>query len=277
MKALRKIISAAAALCLALALSPSAHAAAQTYIDNTESASGGNTAALIAALAVVLLTFACLGVVVRLGKTGHMSVFWGAVAVFFSSLALLLAIVGCNTGALYARADGDPSETVSRFYDSVIAGDYETAYSCLEDYTSLGLETAPDTENAVAVYDALKASFEYTLSGSADIDKLSATQKVRFKYLNLDSLEASVADGVERKLEEIVESSPIDEVYDENNNYLPAVTERAYSEALASVLSHANSYYTAEEIEIELEYSGGQWLIVTNQAMLNALMGGAAY
>lgn len=277
MKAFRKILSAAAAFAAALACSPSAQAASQTYIDNTESSSGSSTAALIAALAVVLLTFVGLALVVHLGKTGHMSVFWGALAVFFSSLALLLTIVGCNTGALYARVEGDPSETVTKFYDSVIAGDYTTAYSCLSDYTGLGLEDEPSTENAVKVYDALKESWEYTLSGTVSTDMMSATQKVRFKYLDLDSLEASVADGVQRKLEEIVESSPIDEVYDENNNYLPAVTDRAYSEALDSVLSHASSYYTAEEIEIELEYSGGKWLIVTNQAMLNALMGGAAY
>lgn len=276
MRHLKKLIAPIPALGAVLLCTPAAHATAQTYYEETVE-KGANTAAIITALVIVVLMFAAMAVAVRLGHSGMLRVSWAVLAIIFSGTAMLLTIVGSSVGALYSKAEGDPADTVRRFYDAVIIGDYPTAYSCLSDYTGLGLETAPSTENAALVYDALKSSYEYTLVGEAQRDRLSATQTVRVKYLDLASLEASVEDGVQRNLESIVESRPRNEVYDADDKYLPGVTEEAYSTALKSVLSHADSYYTAAAIDIELTYSGGQWLIVTNQAMLNALMGGVAY
>ena len=276
MRHLKRFIPFIPALGTALWCSPEAHATAQTYYEETVQKSP-NTAALITAFLIVVLMFAAMAAAVRLGRSGMLRVSWAVLAIIFSGTAMLFAIIGSSVGTLYSKVEGDPADTVKRFYDAIIAGDYPTAYSCLSDYTGLGLETAPSSENAALVYDALKASYDYTLVGEAERDRLSATQTVRVKYLDLASLEASVEDGVQRNLEKIVESRPRSEVYDENDKYLPSVTEEAYSTSLNSVLSHADSYCTAAAIDIELTYSGGQWLIVTNQTMLNALMGGVAY
>lgn len=276
MKLLRKTISAALCAFALLLLTPSAHAA-QTLYEEAAVEAKPNTAAIIAVFVIIVLMFAAMAVAVRLGRSGKLNVPWAVLAAILSALALLVCILGSSVGALYSAVDGNPTDTVTRFFDAVIARDYPTAYSCLNDYTGLGLETEPTSENAALVYSALKDSYEYALSGEAKVDKLSAVQSVRFKYLDLESLEASVEDAVMRNLEKIVESRPASEVYDEEKKYLPSVTEEAYSAAIASVISHASSYYTSTVIDIELTYSNGQWLIVTNQAMLNALMGGVAY
>ncbi len=276
MKHLRKLISALGALGVTLACTPGAHATAQTLYEEAVEAKP-NTASVVAALIIVVLMFAGMAFAVRMGRSGKLNVPWAVLASVLSALAMLVCILGSSVGALYSAVDGNPTDTVTRFYDALIARDYQTAYACLSDYTGLGLETAPQTENAALVYDALKESYEYALTGEAKTDKLTATQSVRFKYLDLESLEASVEDGVQRNLEKLVESRPASEVYDENDKYLPAVTEEAYSAALASVLSHASSYYTSTVIDLQLTYRNGEWLIVTNQDMLNALMGGVAY
>lgn len=277
MKQTKKIISISAALGVMFTLAPSAHANAQTMYDEVATVTAPSTAATIAVLLTVVLMFAAMAFAVRLGHSGKLNVPWAVLSIILSGFAVLVCIIGSSVGSLYSKPTGNPADTVTKFYDALISGDYTTAYSCLSDYTGLGLEVAPDDENAAQIYEALKASYEYTLSGSAKVDKLSATQNVRFKYLDLESLEDSVEDGVTRNLEKIVKSRPGSEVYDENNKYLPSVTAEAYSASLQSVLSHANSYYTATAIDIDLTYSNGQWLIVTNQAMLNALMGGVAY
>lgn len=276
MRHLKRLIAFIPALGAALWCSPAAHATAQTYYEETVETSA-NTAALVTALVIVALMFAAMAVAVRMGRSGMLRVSWAVLAIIFSGMAMLFTIIGSSVGALYSKAEGDPADTVRKFYDAVIIGDYPTAYSCLSDYTGLGLETAPSSENAALVYDALKGSYEYALVGEAERDRLSAKQTVRVKYLDLASLEASVEDGVQRNLEKLVESRPRNEVYDADDKYLPGVTEEAYSASLQSVLSHADSYCTAAAIDIELTYRGGQWLIITNQAMLNALMGGVAY
>lgn len=276
MKLLRPILSSLAAALLFIALAPSALAAGRSYVDNT-TVEQSSTGAIALALAILALFFVLLALIVRLGQTGHLSVHWAVPAAGFASLALLLCVIGVNVGPIYAQPEGDPRQTVTRFFDALITEDYATAYSCLSDYTSLGLEKAPESVNGAKTYAALKASFEYTLSGTPRIDRIYATQGVRFKHLDLDSLQVSVEDAVQRNLEKIVRDSPVEEVYDADKNFLPAVTDKAYSDALSSVLSHASSYYTSSVIDVKLSYESGEWLIITSPELLSALMGGAAY
>ena len=196
MRHLKKLTALIPALGVVLWCSPAAHATAQTYYEETVEKST-NTAAIITALVVVVLMFAAMAVAVRMGRSGMLRVSWAVLAIIFSGTAMLFTIIGSSVGALYSKAEGDPADTVRKFYDAIVIGDYPTAYSCLSDYTGLGLETEPGTENAALVYDALKASYEYTLVGEAKRDRLNATQTVRVKYLDLASLEASVQDGVQ--------------------------------------------------------------------------------
>ena len=96
-------------------------------------------------------------------------------------------------------------------------------------------------------------------------------------HLDVTALEADLKDATEAALNQLVQSLPRDQLYDENNDYLPSVTDSAYSSAVASLLSHVEDYYTTTGLELELSYGTGGWRIVTNTPMLNALCGGAAY
>lgn len=274
MKRFRPVLFSLAAALVCLALTPSALAAGRSYVDNT-TVEQSNNGAIALALAILALFFVLLALIVRLGRTGHLSVHWAVPAAGFATLALLLCVIGVNVGPIYAQPEGDPRQTVTRFFDALITEDYDTAYSCLSDYSSLGLEKAPESENGANTYAALKESYEYTLSGTPQIDRIYATQGVRFKHLDLASLEGSVDDAVQRNLEKIVRDNPEEEVYDKDKNFLPAVTDRAYNDALSSVLSHASSYYTSSVIDIKLSYESGEWLIITSPELLSALMGGA--
>ncbi|MGI5976818.1 MAG: hypothetical protein ACOX68_03880 [Candidatus Limivicinus sp.] len=277
MKLKRSILSAAAVLLSAVWLCPSALAAGRSYAELTETESSGSTGALIASACIVVLMFVSLSVVVHLGRSGRINVPWAVLSVVFTALALLLCVIGSRCGALYSRPEGNPRDTVEKFYDSVVSGDYETAYSCLKNYDTLGLEKTPSSEAGAMAFDALKESYDYTLELEPKIDDISAVQSVRFRYLNMSALEDSVQDGTEKILKKMVEELPPDEVYDSENHFLPEVASAAYREALGSVLSHASSYYTTAVLNVNLEYSGGEWLIVCDQSMLNALAGGTAY
>ena len=68
---------------------------------------------------------------------------------------------------------------------------------------------------------------------------------------------------------------PSSEVYDDNNNYLPEITERAYLQALEKILESAANYYTTDEITLALNYTDGRWQLIMNTSLLKALNGGA--
>lgn len=277
MKRMKKILSGGAAAGLLMALSPMAHATGRTYLDQTLMEVKGSSMGLILTVVVLVLMFAAMIYFVSQGKSGRINVGWAVLSVVLGSMAMLLCIVGMAAGTVYTRADGDPAETVSLFYDSVKKQDYVAAYSCLSDYSTLGLEKSPESENAKRTYKALQDSYDYTVMGIPQTDRLQSSVRVRFRYLDIPSFEESVASRTNDNLAAFVKDNPISAVYDENDQYLPEVTEKAYADALGFILEKADSYYTTVELNIKLEYSDGKWLIVTDEAMLRSLMGGAMY
>ena len=277
MKRMKKIITGAAGLGLLAAVGPQAEAAGRTYIDNTALTGFGVNISLILAVAVLVLMFCAMIYFVKQGKSGRINVFWAVLGTVISGFAMLLCIVGSTSGTVYTKADGDPAETVQLFYDSIKKQDYVAAYSCLSDYSTLGLEKLPQTENAKLAYEALRQSYDYSIMGKPQIDRLEATVRVRFQYLDMTSFEDSVASRTNDNLAAFVKENPISAVYDENDQYLPEVTEKAYADALEFILNKADTYYSSTELSIKLEYVDGKWLIITNDAMLRPLMGGAMY
>ena len=125
------------------------------------------------------------------------------------------------------------------------------------------------------MYRALRESLSYELVGDCVIDRLDAAQEIQLSYLDLTAIQPDVQAATEAELEDIVQSRTRGEVYDDDNNYLPAVTQEAYSKAVEKVLAKAEDYYTTVGIRLEIKYTGGRWLAVANQTLLTAVSGGA--
>ena len=95
MKRIKTILSAAAAAGLVLLCRPDAYAAARTYVDNTVDTSR-NTAAIAAALVIIVLIFVGLAAVVRMGKSGHLNVPWAVLSVLLAhEPGVLSALLSC--------------------------------------------------------------------------------------------------------------------------------------------------------------------------------------
>ena len=256
---------------VAVSADPAPTAAAQ------ESAPVRTATPLAAFLFIALFIAAGVLGALKLKKKYNADLKLTLITVLLCAAGMLLAVAGCFGGTVIAKPTGDPQEAVTVFFDSLIAGDYTAAYDRVRDYTSLGLENEPSTESGKMVYAALHASYSYELTGSAKTDKLDASQNVSFTYLSLPALEAAVADETQTQLKHLVQQLPSSEVYDQNNNYLPEITERAYLQALEKILESAADYYTTEEIPLALNYTDGRWQLIMNNSLLKALNGGAGY
>ena len=186
---------------------------------------------------------------------------------------LILAVLAMY-GSIYNQPDADPAETVTRFFDSVRARNYPEAYACLSDYASLGLEKEPESAEARAMYDALRNSYSYTLSGSSTVTGLEASQRVVLRALNLRMTESAVQQRVNGILEEMVATMPESEVYDGNGGYLTSFTDAIYTEALNQALQNSESLCSDTQLLIQLKYMDGTWKIVTDRNLMTALIGG---
>ena len=227
---------------------------------------------LLGGVAVLALIAAIALVAYR--KHHKINTFWGLLAILFGSGAILLTAVGCSVGTVYAKPAGDPRAAVTGFFDALVTGDYDTAYALMKDHAGLGLEKEPESEAAQLVYAALKDSYHYELIGDCQVNMLKATQRVSMRYLDIAALTGNLGDLTQEKLKTIVQTRDRDQVYDDKDQYLPTVTQEAYTAALKQVLKNAKSCYASIEFDLTVEYRGGKWQVLTAPELLLALTGG---
>lgn len=233
---------------------------------------GGGAPVLCAVIAVLTLAAAVLALVK--GGKGKFSRLWAALGAVFAGAAILTAVIGANLGTLYVVTEGDPAQVAAEFMDALTAGEYDKACACLNGYSSLGLENPPEDQIGQRLYTAVKDSYSYEMAGACQVNKLEASQPISFTYIDLPSMEGDVEARTIEVLETFVSTRPRREIYDENDDYRPAVAQEAYSVALEETLENARSYYKTVETTLSLVYSDGGWKIDPPQELFKALAGG---
>ena len=74
--------------------------------------------------------------------------FWLALSVLLSLAILGLCVFAARGGTLRLEPSGNPQDVAIYFLNSLVAGEYKSAYACLSDYSALGLENEPQSESA---------------------------------------------------------------------------------------------------------------------------------
>ncbi len=176
------------------------------------------------------------------------NVFWAALTILIVTFALVLCFIGSRQGVLYARPQGNPQTAVTGFFNSLKAGNYAAACQYLDNYSSLGLENTPESEEGQIMLAALKKSYDYSLSDSIVLDGAKASQKILVRYLDLN-----LVDQAARSL-----------------------TGVEYNTALRQVLTDSENLCTSDFFDVTVTYTNGTWLMTMNSDLLTALQGGRA-
>ena len=90
---------------------------------------------------------------------------WLALSVLLSLAILALCILAGRGGTLHLQPNGEPEEVMTTFLNALVTGEYRSAYACLSDYSSLGLENEPESESGRTLYQALRQSYGFRLLG----------------------------------------------------------------------------------------------------------------
>lgn len=233
--------------------------------------------ALILCAAVLVLAVLLVLIVIISAIRKKMKFMSGVVSVVLFASAMLVAIMGPKLGTVINKPTGDPQETVTAFFDALSAGDYETAYTYLDYYSGLGLENEPEDAVTRKVYAALKDSYSYRLYGDCVLDGLTAKQQVLLDHLDIQRMIEKLGDKTQDNLEIMVQNSPMSSIYDENDQFRPEATQKAYAAAVDQLLEKPELYRTTTGMELELIYTNEGWRIQADDALLHALCGGTAY
>ncbi len=247
-----------------------------------ESKSGGSVFGRIVLLILIAAAAAaCFFAALGRARKGKLRLVPALCAILLAAAALLVCLLPQRETAAPAAPEkpvelkGDPQGCVTAFFDALCAGDYNLAYEKLAGVSTLGLENAPPTEDAAAIWRAMEENREYRLYGDCVAAPGGAVQQLVFTTLDLKALSAAVKTATEARVESLAASLAPEEIYDDEGGYLESFTERAYAEALAEVLAHAADYRGTVGLNIRLVQSGNDWLIEPDAALYGALTGGA--
>lgn len=239
-----------------------------------------NTQHPFALILIALMTLTAFIWLIKLKTKRQLKLIWAIPGLLLAVLALLLCVYapGMKT-AVTAPAETveDPQKTVRAFFDELIAGDYERAYGLLYNYASLGLEDEPESEAARLMSEALRGSYSYSFYGECETNDLNARQALVFEMLDLNMLTEDLKSGTEAAVEKMSEELPASELLDENGNYRPEVTEKAYLDTLRELLAQPDKYKTSVGLNIELYYTVDGWRIMADDPLIFALSGRTAY
>lgn len=210
------------------------------------------------------------------------------VSKFFAAIFAILGICTAAAGVYlgFAYKDADPilltppltakSQAVS-LMNEICQGDYESASTRILGTPSLGLDRAAAEEVGVLIWDSFVESLSYEMEGTCYPTDTGLAQKVKLTSLDMGSVTANLQERSQTLLEERVEAArDTSEIYDENHEYREEFVMDVLYDAAVAALEEDAAEKTVE-LTINLAYQDGQWWVVADSALLNAISGGTLY
>lgn len=226
-------------------------------------------------LIIVISTFIIRAFIIR-KKAEKLNTPLFILSLYAISVCLILCLISARIGIYKIVTTGNPTDTVTLFYDSVIIKDYNTAYSCLNNSNSLGLDNSV-SNNDIAnskILTALEKSYSYSISENAIVSGLNAVQRVNFTYLDLNKIQESISDNIDPVLNSKIESLPRNELYTDDGHYQKSLMDSIYNEAVDKALKNVTDYYVTLSYDVTLEYNKGSWFLNINDDMIRGFSGG---
>lgn len=191
-----------------------------------------------------------------------------------AALMLCAALTGCDLPVKVVGGIPDPQDTVATFFDSVCAGDFETADACLMD-SSVEMKQPPADDFSASLMTYLQQSYAWEPAGEPETDVTEARQNVNFRHLDpvllSDDLRKTCASLGKKYLR------TQDEAHTEMNNGVCSLTsdgaQAVAVEALDSIMSDPEQYYTTDAYEISLKLEGNSWKILMTDELFDAIAG----
>ncbi len=167
-------------------------------------------------------------------------------------------------------------QRLEQVLDSVCSGDYDTAGTMIYGDLSFGVDSLPEDPVSLMFWNAFQESLSYTLEGELYTTREGLAQKVRVTGLDFSSVTATLRERSQQLLEQrVADAEDMSEIYDENNEYREELVMSVLYEAAQAALAE-DAEYPEKEIIVNVIYRQGQWWIVADDALLDAVSGGIA-
>ena len=177
---------------------------------------------------------------------------------------------------LLTPPDEARSKVVS-LMDAVSEGDYDEASQSIYGTPSLGVDREAADEVGVLIWEAFQSSISYELLGECYTTEQGLAQDVSITCMDVTSVTVNLKERAQTMLEQrVAEAVDVSEIYDENNEYREDFVMAVLRDAVEDALVEDAREITVE-LTVKLSYQDGEWWVVADEALLDAISGGILY
>jgi hypothetical protein len=207
-------------------------------------------------------------------KFGFFSGIFGLLGLAITVGCLWLAMSNQDAGPVLKEQPQAARNQVVTMLDALCAGEYETVSACLYGNPGLGMDREAQDEVGRLFWDALADSFQYEIRGDFHATDSGVAMDIMISAMDIDSVTVNLRQRAQTLLEErIAEAEDTSEIYDESNEFREDFVMGALLDAAQDALAE-DAKTVSWEITLNLVYEDGQWWIMPEPALLQAISGG---
>lgn len=205
------------------------------------------------------------------------SALFGLTAICACALAIHLTFTSLDAEPVLLTPPEEARGQVTALMDAVCGGDYARASRYIYGNPNLGADRPASDEVGELIWNAFASSLSYELVGECRATDEGLAQTVRLTSLDIDSVTSTLRSRSQTLLEERVAlAADTSQIYDENNEYREEFVMDVLYDAAKDALEQDARQKTVE-FTLNLTYQEGQWWVIGNNEMLDALSAGVLY
>ena len=188
--------------------------------------------------------------------------------IYIAALCGVLFLLASCTSMLVSDSS-NPRLTWQKFSEYISDGDYESAFG-MTGNASLSVESnVSESDTSVLIMKKLSECYEYKFVSDTDVTGVTASQNVEITTIDMRKLaEAAVSRSVE---------SAKDHAYKNGSYKTDEEVEAAVNAKIAELLDSPEEFLVKVRIKAEFSYKGGEWVLMMNDELYDAVTGYSRY
>lgn len=202
------------------------------------------------------------------------SAIFGLIGIAAASLGVYLALINIYSAPQLLEEPVTARQQVETMFNALCEGDYETVSGCLYGQPKLGMDRDAADPVGQMFWSAVRENYSWETLGDFHATDSGVSLAVAVSALDIDSMTANLRTRAQTLLEERVQAAQdTSEIYDENNEYRTEFVMAVLHDAARDALEE-DAQAIRWELTLNLVYENGQWWIMPEQDLLEAVSGG---
>lgn len=161
--------------------------------------------------------------------------------------------------------------------NAVCDGDFDKASQTILGTPSLGIDREAADETGAMIWNAYLDSISFELVGDCYTTQGGLAQKICITSIDISSVTKNLRERSQALLaQRVLEADSTAEVYDEKNEYREEFVMAVLHDAAKEALREDAQTQTIE-LTVKLSFHNGNWWVVADNDLLDAISGGVLY